>query len=216
MRGYGNVGNGCIFARCHPGARAVLMSLVVVVLSMCSPVEFIVSTKVTGVRSQYCALFNLLGLWSGFIGFVTEYYTSSTCILWVKSLKPRSCLQPQVSSAALLRDFMSTITPVVSLCPGAPGYKINNMLSGLKHLRTHECVGQPHVNVVDWTAMAAVTPVKNREQYDSCWACATTSSFEGDGFIVTGNMSPLSEQQPVNCDTVVSGCNGCLLSRQRD
>ena len=96
------------------------------------------------------------------------------------------------------------------------GYKLNNVLSGLKHLRTHECVGQPLVNVVDWTVMAVVTPVKNREWYDSCWACATTSSLEGDGFIVTGNMSPSREQQPVNCDLVVSGRNGCPLSRRRD
>ena len=121
MRGYCNVGNGCILTRCDPAARAVLMSLVVVVLSMCPPVEFIVSTTVTGVRSQYCALFTLLGLWSGLIGFVTENCTSSTCISCAKSLKPRSCLQPQVSSVALLWEFMSTIIPVVSSCPGAFG-----------------------------------------------------------------------------------------------
>ena len=30
-------------------------------------------------------------------------------------------------------------------------------------------VGQPPVNVVDWTLMGAVTPVKNREQCDSRW-----------------------------------------------
>ena len=30
LRGYGNVGNGCIFTRCDPGARVVLMILVVV------------------------------------------------------------------------------------------------------------------------------------------------------------------------------------------
>ena len=86
------------------------------------------------------------------------------------------------------------------------------MLSGLKHLRTHESVRQPPVNVVDWTVMRAVTPVKNREQCDSCWACATMSSLEGDGFIVTGNMLPLSEQQLVNRDVVDSGCGGELMN----
>ena len=53
------------------------------------------------------------------------------------------------------------------------------------------------MNVVDWTVMGAATPVKNLEQCDSGWAVSTTSSLEGDGFIVTGNMLPSSEQQLV-------------------
>ena len=32
-----------------------------------------------------------------------------------------------------------------------------------------EYVGQSPVNVVDWTLIGALTPVKNREQCDSCW-----------------------------------------------
>ena len=84
-----------------------------------------------------------------------------------------------------------------------------------KHLRTHECVGQPLLNVVDWTVMRALMPVKDRKQHDWCRACATTSSLESDGFIVTGNMSPLSEQQPVNCDTVDSDCNGCPFEQTK-
>ena len=66
------------------------------------------------------------------------------------------------------------------------GYKPINMLSGLKHLRTHECVGQPLVNVVDWTEMGAVTPVKNRKQYHSR---STNEEIEleiGLGFCVDG------------------------------
>ena len=68
------------------------------------------------------------------------------------------------------------------------------MLSGLKHLRTPECVGQPPVNAVDWTVKGAVTSVKNQAQCDSCWAFPTTSFLEGDGFIVTSNMLLLNER----------------------
>ena len=98
-------------------------------------------------------------------------------------------LSPRRSSGVLIWAI------VVSSCPGAFGYKRNNALSGLKHLRTHEYVGQLLVDSVDWTVKGPVTPVKNREQCDSCWSFSTTSSLQGDGFVVTGNMSPSSEQQ---------------------
>ena len=63
--------------------------------------------------------------------------------------------------------------------------------------------------------MGAATPVKNREQYDSCWACATTSFPEVcDEFIVTDNMSPLSEQQLVECDPIDSTCNGGFIDNE--
>ena len=95
------------------------------------------------------------------------------------------------------------------------------MLSDLKHLRTLEYAGQPPVNVVDWTVMGAATPVKNREQYDSCWACATTSSPEGDEFIVTDNMSPLrscnscENQLCVAGDRFVAGLRQTQMLRSR-
>ena len=61
----------------------VLMSPMVVVLSwMALPDEFTMSATITEVRWWCCALAILLGLWSGvLIGFVTEYYTSNTCVL---------------------------------------------------------------------------------------------------------------------------------------
>ena len=41
------------------------------------------------------------------------------------------------------------------------------VLSGMKHLRTHESVGQLPVDAEDWTSKGAVMLVKNPEQFNS-------------------------------------------------
>ena len=95
----------------------VLMSPVLVVLSlMCLPDQFDMSARITGVRWWYCALAISLGLWSGLlIGFVTEYYTSSSHV------PVREIAESQKQSSAtgvihgLAVGYVSIIIPVVSL-----------------------------------------------------------------------------------------------------
>merc|ERR1719261_1023709 len=63
---------------------------------------------------------------------------------------------------------------------------------------------------IDWVEKGAVTPVKNQGSCGSCWAFATTGSFEG-AFQIAGNpLTAFSEQMLVSCDTNDDGCNGGL------
>lgn len=61
---------------------------------------------------------------------------------------------------------------------------------------------------VDWRDKGVVTPVKDQKQCGSCWAHSAVETLESQYAINTGNLTSLSVQQVVSCDTSDDGCGG--------
>jgi len=67
---------------------------------------------------------------------------------------------------------------------------------------------------LDWVAKGAVNPIKNQGSCGSCWAFSTACTLEGTGFVSSGKLVSVSEQNIVDCDrgSIDSGCGGGLPS----
>jgi len=65
---------------------------------------------------------------------------------------------------------------------------------------------------IDWREKSAVSPVKDQGDCGSCWAFSATGVLESHHAIKTGKMVQLSEQQLVDCERELDGCDGGISS----
>jgi len=73
--------------------------------------------------------------------------------------------------------------------------------------RTLDVQGAPAA--IDWSALGALTPVKDQGNCGGCWAFSTTETIESAVFRSSGKLPPLlSTEQLIDCEKQDAGCNG--------
>lgn len=89
------------------------------------------------------------------------------------------------------------------------------------HISNTKTVKLPTDNLpqnVDWESYGGVTPIKDQGQCGSCWSFSTSGALEGAHFASTGSLTPLSEQQFMDCskDLGNMSCSGGYINKAYD
>jgi len=71
-----------------------------------------------------------------------------------------------------------------------------------------QTVNAPDPTNYDWSQAGVITPVYNQGQCGSCWAFSATETIESYWALAGNQLTQLSMEQIVDCDTTDSGCNG--------
>merc|ERR1719469_1303592 len=107
-----------------------------------------------------------------------------------------------------LKGSLGSIPPVISM-----GFSKSKGFQGKpSHSETVPLLELTDVpSSYDWRQQGYTNAVKDQGQCGSCWAFAAVANIEGAGFVSTGKLASLSEQQLNDCDKDEDqGCDGGL------
>jgi hypothetical protein len=128
---------------------------------------------------------------------------------FANTLKKIEELQKQETGTAIY----SHLSPFADLSRDEMGQRSGIFQTG--YVDETPVVSLPNLTLadaLDWVAEGAVNAVKDQGQCGSCWSFSTACNLEGAGFVTTGKLVSLSEQNILDCDKTCYSCNGGLPS----
>jgi C1A family cysteine protease len=149
---------------------------------------------------------------------VTEYRTRMSYYMEnmmeverLNALNPKARFGPtkfsDLSKDEFRRYYLTARVPARSELPAAKNFSIPR--------KPHEMfasnrLAAPNPTNYDWGSAGVITPVYNQGQCGSCWAFSATETIESYFAIQGGQLTQLSMEQIVDCDTAGQdqGCNG--------
>jgi C1A family cysteine protease len=129
----------------------------------------------------------------------------------LSALNPKARFGPtkfsDMSKTEFASNFLTAQVPERSALPAAKNFSIPAkpwamFASGR--------LSAPNPTNYDWGSAGVITPVYNQGQCGSCWAFSATETIESYYAIQGGQLTQLSMEQIVDCDTAGQdqGCNG--------
>lgn len=103
------------------------------------------------------------------------------------------------------------ITQFMDLTPEAFRSKIGNTRTPKAATRVTVPRNGAAPSILNWVTRGAVTPVQNQGECGSDWAFAAVANIEGVNFVKNGQLTALSVEEIIDCDTLDNGCNGGFM-----
>jgi C1A family cysteine protease len=139
-----------------------------------------------------------------------RYLIWQSNIRFIREHNEKAALKKVSYTLAMNKYGDLTSKEFVSLMNGFKARGTSNNVSASRVYPTSS-KARAAASAVDWRAKGYVTRIKDQGSCGGCWAFSAVAALEGQHFKKTGVLTPLSEQNLIDCSQENEGCNGGVM-----